>query len=71
MCPPHACALLWSNIHTPRRPGRGPATEKNAQSTQYNKDIAAHTVRWAIVDWLDDAHQNGIWGVSYFFLHPP
>ena len=25
------------------------------------------TVRWAIVDWLDDAHLNGLWGVSVDF----
>ncbi|KAF8910063.1 hypothetical protein CPB84DRAFT_1937048 [Gymnopilus junonius] len=30
-------------------------------SIAYNRNISMQTTRWAIVDWLDDKHRNGIW----------
>ena len=32
-------------------------------SIDYNRNICLQTVRWAMVDWLDDVHVNGLWGV--------
>lgn len=46
------------------RPGYGNAVKSNVQSIAYNKNIAAQTTRWAIVDWLWDENRNSIWAVS-------
>lgn len=46
------------------RPGYGKANPNNKASIEYNKNICIQTTRWAMVEWLQDEHRNGIWGVS-------
>ncbi|RDB28691.1 hypothetical protein Hypma_016004 [Hypsizygus marmoreus] len=43
-------------------PGYGKANLKAPASIAYNRDVSLNTVRWAIVEWLQDEHLNGIWG---------
>jgi len=43
-------------------PGNGRANPKRRESIPYNRGICVQTVRWAIVEWLDDIHLNGVWG---------
>ncbi|KAH9932071.1 uncharacterized protein BXZ73DRAFT_46887 [Epithele typhae] len=43
-------------------PGYGKAVESSPASITYNKNIRLQTTRWAIVDWLQDEHKNGVWG---------
>ena len=45
------------------RPGYGKANPNNGASIEYNKNICMQTTRWAIVEWLQDEHRDGIWGV--------
>ncbi|KAF9786880.1 hypothetical protein BJ322DRAFT_1052442 [Thelephora terrestris] len=51
-------------VETPyfNEPGHGHANPKRRESISYNRNICLQTVRWAIVEWLDDAHINGLWG---------
>ncbi|KAF8240745.1 hypothetical protein L208DRAFT_1383663 [Tricholoma matsutake] len=42
-------------------PGYGKANVKAPESIAYNKEISMNTVRWAVVDWLNDAHRDSIW----------
>jgi len=35
-------------------------------SLAYNRNISIQTVKWAIVDWLQDKHHHGIWSVHPF-----
>lgn len=49
-----------------QRPGYGKANPKSQASIEYNKNICMQTTRWAIVEWLKDEHQNGIWKASHF-----
>ncbi|KAF8963849.1 hypothetical protein BDZ97DRAFT_1904683 [Flammula alnicola] len=42
-------------------PGHGQANVKAPVSVAYNRNISLQTVKWAIVDWLQDKHRNGIW----------
>ncbi|KAI9060495.1 hypothetical protein FKP32DRAFT_1577713 [Trametes sanguinea] len=42
-------------------PGRGQTKPDLPESVAYNKDIAKETVRWAVVDWLKDERENGLW----------
>ncbi|KAJ6601347.1 hypothetical protein DFH09DRAFT_1127533 [Mycena vulgaris] len=42
-------------------PGHGQANPKAKVSIDYNRQISLQTCRWAMVEWLDDAHKNGIW----------
>jgi len=42
-------------------PGCGKATTNHRGSIEYNKNISMQTVRWAMVEWLKDAHKNSIW----------
>jgi baculoviral IAP repeat-containing protein 6 len=48
------------------RPGHGQANPMNPASIAYNKDVSAHTVKWAIVDWLRDDNRKRIWQVRFF-----
>jgi hypothetical protein len=32
-------------------------------SISYNKNVSLQTVRWAMVEWLNDVHLTGLWGV--------
>ena len=38
------------------------------RSIAYNKEISRHTVRWAMVEWMQEKHQTGIWKVGSFFF---
>ncbi|OCH95740.1 hypothetical protein OBBRIDRAFT_744889 [Obba rivulosa] len=52
-------------------PGYGRAVPEDPRSIAYNRDVAANTIRWAILDWLKDEHRDGIWAdviVSHFAL---
>ncbi|KAL0063045.1 hypothetical protein AAF712_010069 [Marasmius tenuissimus] len=42
-------------------PGYGKVDLKNQSSINYNLNIQAQTTRWAIVDWMKDQHQIGMW----------
>ncbi|KAJ7729238.1 hypothetical protein DFH07DRAFT_850323 [Mycena maculata] len=42
-------------------PGHGKANPNAPVSVAYNKEISLQTCRWAIVDWLNAKHQDGIW----------
>ncbi|KAH9486335.1 Baculoviral IAP repeat-containing protein 6 [Psilocybe cubensis] len=42
-------------------PGHGQANLKAPVSIQYNREISKQTVKWAIVEWLNEDHRNGIW----------
>jgi len=42
-------------------PGHGKANPKAKVSINYNHEISQQTCRWAITDWLNDSHKNGIW----------
>jgi len=42
-------------------PGYGSADPKNIASIDYNRNIELQTVRWAMIDWLDDKHRGGLW----------
>ena len=48
------------------RPGCGKANLKAPASITYNRTVSANTVRWAILDWMQDKHLNGTWGVRSF-----
>ncbi|KAF9567848.1 hypothetical protein CPC08DRAFT_626320 [Agrocybe pediades] len=52
-------------------PGHGQANLKAPVSISYNREISLQTVRWAIVDWLDDKHRDGIWRdvIASHFTH--
>ena len=50
------------------RPGHGKANTKLQVSIEYNRNIRAQTVRWAMVDWLKDDHRGGLWEVRSFYL---
>ena len=52
---------LLLTLHS--RPGSGHANPKRRESIAYNQNICAQTVRWAMIEWLDDVHLNGPWGV--------
>jgi hypothetical protein len=56
-------ARLVCLYHVLYRPGYGKANLTAPASIAYNKDVSMNTVRWAIVDWLNDAHQTSIWSV--------
>ncbi|KAI0673805.1 hypothetical protein C8Q78DRAFT_1019118 [Trametes maxima] len=43
-------------------PGYGQAKPTNPESIAYNKNITLQTTRWAIVDWLENKHKDGLWG---------
>jgi len=43
-------------------PGNGRVNPKRRESITYNRNICLQTTRWAIVEWLDDRHLNGLWG---------
>ncbi|KAF9654435.1 hypothetical protein BDM02DRAFT_3196787 [Thelephora ganbajun] len=43
-------------------PGHGQANPKRRESIAYNRNICLQTVRWAIVEWLDDTQLTGLWG---------
>jgi len=46
-------------------------TQKNIASIDYNRNIELQTVRWAMIDWLDDKHRGGLWEdviVSHFTI---
>ncbi|THH19009.1 hypothetical protein EW146_g2092 [Bondarzewia mesenterica] len=42
-------------------PGYGQANPNHPASIAYNMSTRMNTVRWAIVDWMNDKHRNGIW----------
>ncbi|OSD00825.1 hypothetical protein PYCCODRAFT_1478855 [Trametes coccinea BRFM310] len=43
-------------------PGRGHTNPNLPASVAYNQELAKETIRWAIVDWLNDKHRDGLWG---------
>ncbi|KAL7285064.1 hypothetical protein ACG7TL_000155 [Trametes sanguinea] len=45
-------------------PGRGHTNPNLPASVAYNQELAKETIRWAIVDWLNDKHRDGLWGSS-------
>ncbi|OBZ78821.1 Baculoviral IAP repeat-containing protein 6 [Grifola frondosa] len=52
-------------------PGFGMADPTNGASISYNRNIRKQTIRWAMIEWLKDEHQNGIWSdviVSHFSI---
>lgn len=52
-------------------PGYGQARKDDARSVAYNRNVAAQTARWAVVDWLRDEHRGGMWAdvvASHFTL---
>ncbi|KAJ7654720.1 hypothetical protein B0H17DRAFT_1099703 [Mycena rosella] len=42
-------------------PGHGQANPNAQVSINYNREISLQTCRWAMVDWLKDAHKGGLW----------
>ncbi|TFK56533.1 hypothetical protein OE88DRAFT_1741727 [Heliocybe sulcata] len=50
-------------VDTPffNEPGFGKANPNDQRSIQYNRNVALQTVKWAMVDWMDDGHKHGIW----------
>lgn len=42
-------------------PGHGQANVNSPVSISYNRNISMQTLKWAIVDWLQDKHRHGIW----------
>ncbi|KAF8588347.1 hypothetical protein K439DRAFT_1335558 [Ramaria rubella] len=42
-------------------PGFGAANLKNPQSITYNKNVALQTVRWAMINWMQEEHRHNIW----------
>ena len=46
------------------RPGYGQAVKEDRRSISYNKEVTLQTTKWAIVDWLKNEHQHGMWAVN-------
>ncbi|KAI0691985.1 hypothetical protein BC835DRAFT_1521108 [Cytidiella melzeri] len=42
-------------------PGYGQAKPDHPASVSYNQNVALHTVRWAMVEWLQDEQKTGMW----------
>jgi hypothetical protein len=55
--------LLHGNslVNVVSRPGHGQANLKSTVSINYNREISQQTCRWAIVEWLKDKNEPGIW----------
>ncbi|KAI0050598.1 hypothetical protein FA95DRAFT_1555521 [Auriscalpium vulgare] len=42
-------------------PGYGTANKSNMSSIAYNKNICLQTLKWAMVEWMQDTHKDGLW----------
>ncbi|KAF7337672.1 UBIQUITIN-CONJUGAT-2 domain-containing protein [Mycena sanguinolenta] len=54
-------SMILIDVPYYNEPGRGKANPKAQVSINYNCELSRHTCRWAMIEWLHDAHKNGIW----------